>query len=485
MEKKTKKNKKNKKFNFFCKILSFLLVIVSLFTEAVLIYFQILPVVYLVLVLLLITFFSLLFIILMNKKKLRIWVRTLFIIISLLYAFGLIFLSNYAMGTLEFLNNIIDTGYRTERYSVYVVEGDYSDISELENKKIGLYNLNDDSGKKAIDKVSSKISFNAVSYDDLQEAVKNIYDDKIDAILMSESYMDILNEEIGEHENLVSIYSFDILTKEKVITSDKNITKDSFVVYISGIDTSGKISAKARSDVNILVAVNPNTGKILMLNTPRDYYVTLHTKKQKDKLTHAGIYGIEESLMTLEDLYDIDISYYFRVNFTSFVTIVNKLDGIDVDVPVNFCEQDSNRSYRNQICLKKGMQKLNGEQALALARTRHTLSGGDRSRIENQLLVLNAIFDKATSPSIIVKYNSLLSSVSKYVSTNMESDEIIKFIKDQIKNPVDWQIEQKTVTGSDARRTAYSTGSANVYVMEIDTNSVNEAKLALKEVLQG
>lgn len=485
MAKKTKKNKKNKKFNFFCKILSFLLVIVSLFTEAVLIYFQILPVVYLVLVLLLITFFSLLFIILMNKKKLRIWVRTLFIIISLLYAFGLVFLSNYAMGTLEFLNNIIDTGYRTERYSVYVVEGDYSDISELENKKIGLYNLNDDSGKKAIDKVSSKISFNAVSYDDLQEAVKNIYDDKIDAILMSESYMDILNEEIGEHENLVSIYSFDILTKEKVITSDKNITKDSFVVYISGIDTSGKISAKARSDVNILVAVNPNTGKILMLNTPRDYYVTLHTKKQKDKLTHAGIYGIEESLMTLEDLYDIDISYYFRVNFTSFVTIVNKLDGIDVDVPVNFCEQDSNRSYRNQICLKKGMQKLNGEQALALARTRHTLSGGDRSRIENQLLVLNAIFDKATSPSIIVKYNSLLSSVSKYVSTNMESDEIIKFIKDQIKNPVDWQIEQKTVTGSDARRTAYSTGSANVYVMEIDTNSVNEAKLALKEVLQG
>ncbi len=485
MAKKTKKNKKNKKFNFFCKILSFLLVIVSLFAEAVLIYFQILPVVYLVLVLLLITFFSLLFIILMNKKKLRIWVRTLFIIISLLYAFGLIFLSNYAMGTLEFLNNIIDTGYRTERYSVYVVEGDYSDISELENKKIGLYNLNDDSGKKAIDKVSSKISFNAVSYDDLQEAVKNIYDDKIDAILMSESYMDILNEEIGEHENLVSIYSFDILTKEKVITSDKNITKDSFVVYISGIDTSGKISAKARSDVNILVAVNPNTGKILMLNTPRDYYVTLHTKKQKDKLTHAGIYGIEESLMTLEDLYDIDISYYFRVNFTSFVTIVNKLDGIDVDVPVSFCEQDSNRSYRNQICLKKGMQRLNGEEALALARTRHTLSGGDRSRIENQLLVLNAIFDKATSPSIIVKYNSLLSSVSKYVSTNMESDEIIKFIKDQIKNPVDWQIEQKTVTGSDARRTAYSTGSANVYVMEIDTNSVNEAKLALKEVLQG
>ena len=213
--------------------------------------------------------------------------------------------------------------------------------------------------------------------------------------------------------------------------------------------------------------------------------ITLHGTGKKDKLTHAGIYGIEESLMTLEDLYDIDISYYFRVNFTSFVTIVNKLDGIDVDVPVSFCEQDSNRSYRNQICLKKGMQRLNGEEALALARTRHTLSGGDRSRIENQLLVLNAIFDKATSPSIIVKYNSLLSSVSKYVSTNMESDEIIKFIKDQIKNPVDWQIEQKTVTGSDARRTAYSTGSANVYVMEIDTNSVNKAKLALKEVLQG
>lgn len=482
---KKKSRKKKKKLTFLYKIISFLLVIISVFTSAVVIYFQILPVIYLLLMLLVLGFIDLVIIILLNKSKLRVWVKTIIIILSLLYIFGLIFISSYAMGTLDFLNNIIDTGYRSETYSVYVVEGMYEEIEELDAKKIGLYNLDDESGKKAIDKVSSEISFNGVEYEDIQEAVDDIYDEKIDAILMSESYMDILNEETTEHDNLVSIYSFDILTKTKVISSNKDISKEPFVVYISGIDTNGKINAKERSDVNILVAVNPNTGKILMLNTPRDYYVTLHSKKQKDKLTHAGIYGVEESLMTLEDLYGVDISYYFRVNFTSFITIVDKLGGISVDVPVSFCEQTSDRNSSKQICLKKGVQTLDGEKALALSRTRHTLSGGDRSRIENQLLVLNAIFDKATSPSILVKYNSLINSLGKYVSTNMDSEDIIKFIKEQIKDPTEWSIEQKTVTGVDSQNTAYSSGSARVYVMEMDKESVSDAKLALKTVLEG
>lgn len=484
---KAKKGKKRKKKNFslLYKIVSFLLIIISVFTGAVLIYFEILPIVYLILALLVIAFFDLLFILILAKSRLRLWVKTLFMLLCLVYMFVLIFISSYAMGTLDFLNSIIDTGYRSETYSVYVVDGTYSKIEELDDKRIALYNLDDDAGKKAIDKVSSKISFNAVEVEDIQDSLQDVYDGKIDAVLMSQAYMDVLNEETDKYADLVSIYTFDILTKTKVISSDKDISEEPFIIYISGIDTSGKISEKARSDVNILVAVNPNTGKILMLNTPRDYYVKLHTKKKLDKLTHAGIYGIEESLMTLEDLYGVDISYYFRVNFTSFVTIVNKLGGIDVDVPVSFCEQNSKRSYSNQICLKKGVQELNGEEALALARTRHTLSGGDRSRIENQLLVLNAIFDKATSPSIIVKYNSLISALGDYVSTNMSSDEIIKFVKKQIKDPTDWDIKQKTVTGEDSRNTAYSTGSARVYVMEPDMDSVNEAKLALKEILEG
>lgn len=480
-----KKSDKKKKFNIIYKIISFLLIIMAVFTAGVVIFFEILPIIYLILFLLILSFIVLFLVLLLKKHNLRIWVKNLISALSLIIIFILIFVSSYAMGTLDFLNNIIDTGYRSEKYSVYVLPGNYSKIDELENKEIGLYNLNDESGKKAIDKVSSKITFNALEYDDLQEGINDLYSEDIDAILMSESYKDILIEQDSKYRELISVYSFDILTKQKVITSNVNITKDPFVVYISGIDTTGKINAKSRSDVNILVAINPNTGKILMLNTPRDYYVTLNSKKAKDKLTHAGLYGVEESLHTLEDLYDVDISYYLRVNFTSFVTIVDKLGGITVDVPVNFCEQNSERDSGKQICLKKGEQKLDGEEALALSRTRHTISGGDRGRIENQLLVLNAIFDKVTSPSILVKYNSLLNSLGSYVSTNMKSEEMTKFIKQQIKKPKSWSVEQLTVTGSDASSTCYSSGSANVYVMEIDEESVSNAKLALKNVLEG
>jgi len=479
------KKKSKKSLNMFFNIISLLLVIITVFTGGVIVYFEILPILYLILCLLVLAGICTLFVFLLRKKNLRLWVKNVVLAISLIFICVLIFLDSYAMGTLDFLNSIIDTGYRSETYSIYVLPNSYKDIKELENKQIGLYNLVDEYGDKAIEKISSKISFKASNYDDLQEIVNALYDEQLDAILMSTSYMDILIEQDSTYKDLVSVYSCDILVKEDIIESDIDVTKESFVFYISGIDTTGKIGVKSRSDVNILVAVNPNTGKILMLNTPRDYYVTLNSKGKKDKLTHAGLYGIEESLHTLEDLYGVDIAYYARLNFTSFVTIVNELGGINVDVPVNFCEQTSNRNSDKRICLKKGMQTLDGEEALALSRTRHTISGGDRGRIENQLLVLNGIIDKALSPSIIVKYNSLLKNLSSYVTTNMDKDTLVKFIKEQIKDPTAWSIEQLTVTGTDSSNTTFSTGSANVYVMEINVESVESAKLALKTVLEG
>ena len=221
-----------------------------------------------------------------------------------------------------------------------------------------------------------------------------------------------------------------------------------------------------------------------MVNTPRDYYVTLGNIKAKDKLTHAGVYGIEESVATLENLYNIDIDYYARVNFTTFINIVEELDGIKVDVPVSFCEQTSSRTSTRKICLNKGLQVLNGEEALALTRTRHTLSGGDRSRIENQLLVLRAIIDKALSPEIIVKYNGLLDSVSDSVITNIDQKSITKLIKKQIKKNSEWSFESLTVEGTDAYNTTYSTGNSSVYVMNQKEESVLSAKKAFDKILE-
>ena len=224
MKKKNSKNKK-KNFNLFFNIIAFLLIIISVVTAGVVVYFEILPFLYLILCLLILALFAFLFVFLLRKNNLRIWVKNIVLIISLIYSFVLIFIISYAMGTLDFLNNIIDTGYRSETYNVYVLNADYKDITDLKGKTIGFYNLNDEYGKKAIDKVSSKISFNKSEYEDLQEIINDLNDNKIDAILMSESYMDIMIEQNSDYKNFISIYSFDILVKENILESNVDVTK--------------------------------------------------------------------------------------------------------------------------------------------------------------------------------------------------------------------------------------------------------------------
>lgn len=484
-----KKNKKNKNTktnkNKFFTITSYLLIITFIVAIGFLIYFEVLPTLYLSLLIVgggLIIF--LLFKIL-NNKRLKKWIKTVLSVPSMLLIILFTMICLYSYGTIDFLNNIFDVGIRHDSYSVYVLkESEYENIKDLKDKIIGVSEKNDEGTKKAIEKVSNKIEFNMAEYDTVGESIDSLEDNEIDAIIALDSNVDILKEDNDKYDNLKAIYTFTVTTKVKTLSSDKNVAKDNFVVYISGIDTSGKVAAKARSDVNIIMAVNPKKKKILMINTPRDYYVMLHTKNAMDKLTHAGVYGIEESVGTLEDLYDIKIDYYARVNFTTFMNIVESLDGIEVDVPVSFCEQTSSRTSSNQICLKKGLQTLNGEQALALSRTRHTLSGGDRSRGENQMLVLNAIINKAISPSIIVKYNSLLGSVSNSVVTNMEQKSFTKLIKNQIRNNTKWEIDSYSVDGSDASSTTYSTGRSKAYVMKPDEETVLEAKKKLDEVLE-
>lgn len=484
-----KKNRKvinkndKKKSNIFFRIISILLAIVFVVSIGFIIYFELLPIQYLSMLIIFggIVVFGLFKI--LNNKRLKKTIKVIFSIPSILLTLILIMVCLYSVGTLSFFNKIFDTGIRTDTYSLYVLEdSEYTKVNDLSDKTIGV--IEDENKDKVIDKLSNKIEFDMVEYKDVNEALDDLENNEIDSVVALDSSIDLLQEDTDEYDNIKKIYSFNITNYIKTIKSNKNVAKDNFVFYISGVDTNGKVESKARSDVNILVAVNPSKNKILMVNTPRDYYVKLHSKKSMDKLTHAGVYGIEESVGTLEDLYDIKVDYYARVNFTTFVNIVEKLDGITVDVPVNFCEQTSSRTSSNQICLRKGVQELNGEQALALARTRHTIAGGDRGRIENQMLVLKAIIDKAMSPSIIVKYNSLLSSVSDSVITNIDQKSVTKLIKKQIKSNDAWEIETYSVDGSDASNTTYSTGNARVYVMNPKEETVMEAKKKLDDILE-
>lgn len=482
---KKKKNKGKNKRNLIFRLISIFLIISAIIFGGLICYFEILPIQYLslfIIVLGLITFFLAS---LLNKKRLKKWVKVIISIPSLIISIVFIIFSLYLFGTLDFLDDILDVGIRSDSYSVYVLDSShYENIDDLNDKIIGVSSFSEEATKKAVDKVSKKIEYNVAKYDNIVDSIDDVITNDIDAVLALDSNIDILKEENEDYSKLKPIYTFNVTTKVDTLDTNIDVSKNNFVVYLSGIDVSGKVASKSRSDVNIIVAINPNKKKILMLNTPRDYYVKLASKKAMDKLTHAGVYGIEESVATLEDLYDIDINYYARVNFTSFMKIVESLKGIEVDVPVSFCEQTSSRTSNKKICLKKGLQKLNGEQALALARTRHTLSGGDRSRIENQLLILKAIIDKAMSPSIIVTYNDLLNSLSDSVITNISQKDLTKLIKKQISSNAKWTIDTFTVEGKDSYKTTYSTGNAKAYVMEPDEESVLEAKKLLDEILE-
>ena len=468
------KNKKKK--NTFFVIIGILLIILSLMATSFLIYFEIIPVYYLATYIIvggIIVFYMAR---LLLSKEYRKWVKIVATIPSVLLILLFTFISLYSLGTIGFINDIMDRGLRSDTYSIYVLSNSSkSSINDLNSKIIGVYDSNDETTIKAIEKISNKIEFNEAVFNNVKESADALLDKKVDGILALDSSVDIMKENDPRYATLKPIYTFTINSKVISISSNKDISKENFIVYISGIDTSGKVATKARSDVNLLLVVNPKEKKVLMINTPRDYYIKLHSKKEYDKLTHAGIYGVEESIHSLEDLYNIKIDYYARINFTTFMNIINSLDGIEVDVPISFCEQTSSRTSTNQICLKKGKQVLNGEQALALSRTRYTVSGGDRGRGKNQMLVLEAIINKAMSPSIIIKYNSLLSSISDSLITNIDIKSMTKLIKNQIKNNTPWTYSSFSVDGKDSTKPTYSTGGANAYVMEPDEETIKSA----------
>ena len=479
-----KKNKKKSNNKVFM-IIGALLIISAIIVSVLLSYFEIIPITYLAMFIVIIGIIVFLLTRVLFSKIFKKWVKVVISIPSVIMTIIFLIVSLYSLGTIDFLSDIFDTGIRSDSYSVYVSKfSNYESINDLNDKIIGVVKDNDESTVKAIEKVSNKIEFKKSEFENIKDSSDALLDDLLDGVLVLDSNMEILKENDSKYNDLIPIFTFTVNTRVSTLSSNKDISKNNFVIYISGIDTSGKVATKARSDVNLLLAVNPKERKVLMVNTPRDYYVKLHSKKDYDKLTHAGIYGVEESLMTLEDLYDIDIDYYARINFTTFINIVDALGGISVDVPLSFCEQTSSRTSDDSICLNKGLQVLNGEEALALSRTRHTVSGGDRGRGKNQMLVLEAIINKTLSPEIIIKYNSLLSSVSDSLITNLDMKSLTKLIKSQIKSKTSWTFDTYSVDGSDGSERTYSTGGALAYVMKPNEETVNEAKFKLDEILE-
>lgn len=263
------------------------------------------------------------------------------------------------------------------------------------------------------------------------------------------------------------------------------ITKEPFVVYLSGVDTRGELTEKARSDVNILAVVNPKSKQVALINTPRDYYVDLAGTDSKDKLTHAGLYGVENSMQTLGNLYGINVGHYIRINFAGFMTIVDALGGVDVYSDQAFTSVGS-PGYYDPTTFVEGWNHLDGQAALAFARERHAFATGDVQRGINQMKVIDAMLNKIKSPTLLMSFSKLMDAAEDCFVTSFSQNQISALVRMQLSNFAEWSIESYTVTGTSAKSTqCYSAKGQSLYVMKPDTDSVNKAKALIAQVLGG
>ena len=418
------------------------------------------------------------FIIQFRSKKISfrsILSRLISIIISVLLIIG----CSYVKRTDKSIQTIGNDKYETVVYSVVVLQdSQIKDIKELANKKVNLnVSINNSFSTKAKKNLDSQVNGIAWTFSpDYTSLSDSLYNKECDAIVINEAYRGIIEETHPEFDNETRvIYTIDVA--KNVTESAKNITNGVFNIYISGIDTAGPIGTVSRSDVNMILSVNMNTHEILMTSIPRDMYVKLRSFNAYDKLTHSGIYGIDETVGTIEDFLDISINYYVRVNFSSLITLVDAIGGIDV-----YSDQELNLGgYHYDL----GMNHMNGEQALRFARERHSYESGDLHRTQNQQDVLTAIIEKMASFKTITNYDDVLTAVEGAFNTNMPSDDIKSIAKHQVENMTSWNIRHQYVTGNGTRMYGlYSMPNSYLYTTIPDENAVNSCKQAIDQVLQ-
>lgn len=416
---------------------------------------------------------------LMKKKRGKKSKKTVTKVISVILSIVLFVGSFYLFKTGDVLSKILGSDYETHSVLVYVMkDSSYNRITDLEGKKFGVVSKYDQKNiDTAVEKINKELDSeaNLTSYDSYQALTDALYNGEIDAMIMNEAFSAIAIEHTTTFQDDTKVvFVSEISEQVKKRGGEIDVTKDTFTVYISGIDTYGSVSTVSRSDVNMLMTINPQTHQILLTNIPRDYYVTLHTYQALDKLTHAGIYGVNESMDTLEDLLNIDIDYYLRVNFSSLVNIVDAVGGITVDNPRAFLDFPE----------KKDLY-LDGTSALRFSRERYSFSEGDRERGRNQQRVIMGIIDKVLSPSIITNYTSILNAVSGSFQTSISTSDLSRLVKMQFANNTGWDIQTYSLDGTGAEDVTYSYGSEPLYVMVPDQTTVTKASQYIEAMENG
>ena len=473
-----KKKKNSGKLGIVFKILAIIFVIITIVFYVSILNLNLLPSTYITMFTIAIVVFTMLMVIGLGKTHKTRKLNILCLIIVLLVSGVYLYVANYANATSEFLGTMFQEVQETDEYYVVVrKDSSYNAVQDIEGQDVYAFQVEEDVQAELTREVN--VTFD--TQESLTDLGNNLLDEEIDIVFVSASQYSMLSEEIENFaDNTKIIYTATHAVKSTAEISSEGseytIENGVFNIYISGIDTSGNISNVSRSDANILVTVNTNTHEILLTSIPRDYYVTLHSKGARDKLTHSGIYGINETVTTVEDLLDVDINYYVRVNFTTVIKLVDTLGGIDVYSDFAFSRGGYN--------FNKGYNSLNGEAALIFSRERKLFASGDNQRVKNQQAVIEAIIKKVlNSTTLLTRYTDILESLEGSFQTNIEQSEISNLVKGQLSNMSSWTIKNNSLTGTGSYGPTYSMGSTKLYVMLPDDSSVADAKVQIYDVM--
>ena len=478
-----KVNKKNKLIsNIIFKVIAFISIVLMLLFCMYIYKLGVLPTKYLTLIYLGVGFMYLilLFIILPRKVKSKIKgvAAVFFVIFGLVSFLGI----KYADKTIEFFSEITKELVQTEDYTLKVLESSNLTLETIKDKKIGIYK--NDSFDDVVKNLKStlKKTIEVVEYDDVVKMFDDLQEGTIDAVLINGTIENLLETDEFKAMDLklkdIGTVAVPVKGDTEEIVKVVDVTNTPFNIYIAGGDAYGSINKVMNTDVNMIVSVDVKNHKLLFTSIPRDYYVVLPGKGENayDKLTHAGYYGINESIRAVENLLGIEINYYAKVNFSTIENIVDAIGGIDVNSKYSFCQYKS-----KTMCYKKGWNHLTKDNVLPFARERKNLPGGDVTRVQNQQLVLDAIIKKiSSSKTLVANYTDILSAISKSFSTNLDEKSIKKIVNSQLNNMTGWTIERQNLTGYDGMGSCYSMPKYTLYIMKQDAKSVEENSKKIK-----
>lgn len=418
-------------------------------------------------------------------------------ILSVLLSIIMVVCSYYVYQFGRVVDLMSDKSFQSRALSVIVLK-DSEILNEglLKDKKIGLIDFMDkESMDYAIKDINKNVAtVNPNDYDDFTKLMDAFYKQDVDAILLDEAFRSLAttgHDNFDEETRVV----YQVKKHEgSVSAKNVNVTEKPFVIYISGNDEYGELSAISRSDVNMLVVVNPKTSQVLLVSIPRDVYYPLNRNGQYDKFTHAGMYGLDESQKTLENMLDEEINYYVKMNFTSFMKVIDAIGGITVDVPKyatlhsddgSFTTRVKNPKTKEGYTIKPGINHFDAREALAFVRERKSFVAGDFVRGKNQQLMISAVLKKVCSPAILTSFSGILDAVSSSIETNMSSEEINSLIQLQLSKMPSWDIQSCQIEGDVGNRPCYSLGNREASVVIPYSSSIQEVVDNINKVKNG